>query len=255
MLFTNSTFIGIDPTAGKKPFAYVALDGNLRLLAIGQGEMDEVLAFVAGQREATVAVCAPRRPNQGVMKNPEVREQLSPQPRPGRWRNFRLAEYIIRQHNIHIPQTASQAEMCPRWMQMGFAVYQRLESLGYQTYPTEDGKHRCLEVYPHASYTVLLGVIPFHKHSLEGRLQRQLVMYESKINVSDPIRLFEEITRHRLLQGILLDDDLCYPGELDAMVAAYTAWLAKTDPEQVTAIGDPVEGQIILPIKELKPRY
>jgi hypothetical protein len=255
MLFTNTTFIGIDPTAGKKPFAYVALDRNLRLLALGQGEIDEVLAFVAGQREATVAVCAPRRPNQGVMKKPEVRENLSPPPRPGRWTNFRLAEYIIRQHNIHIPQTASQAEKCPRWMQMGFTLYQRLASLGYQTYPTDDGKHQSLEVYPHASYTVLLGVPPFHKHSLEGRLQRQLIMHESNVNVADPIRLFEEITRHRLLQGILLDDDLCSPGELDAMVAAYTAWLAKTDPDQVISIGNPEEGQITLPINALKQHY
>jgi hypothetical protein len=255
MLFTNTTFIGIDPTAGKKPFAYVALDGNLRLLALGHGGMDEVLAFVAGQREATVAVCAPRRPNQGIMKNPEVRERLSPPPRPGRWTNFRLAEYIIRQHNIHMPQTASQVEKCPRWMQMGFTLFQRLESLGYQAYPKEDGQRQSLEVYPHACYTVLLGVTPFHKHSLEGRLQRQLIMYESNINVADPIRLFEEITRHRLLQGILLDDDLCSPGELDAMVAAYTAWLAITDAERVSLIGDPGEGQITLPIGDLKPRY
>ena len=140
-------------------------------------------------------------------------------------------------------------------MQMGFSLYQRLEALGYQTYPTDDGKHQSLEVYPHACFTALLGVTPFHKHSLEGRLQRQLILYESKINVSDPIRLFEEITRHRLLQGILMDEDLCYPGELDAMVAAYTAWMVKSDPEHVMSIGDPIEGQITLPVSELRSRY
>jgi hypothetical protein len=39
------------------------------------------------------------------------------------------------------------------------------------------------------------------------------------------------------------------------MVAAHTAWLAKKDPDQVISIGDPEEGQITLPINDLKPRY
>ena len=52
MLFTHTTFIGIDPTAGVRPFTYTALNNKLELLALGQGNMDEVLAFVAGQRGA-----------------------------------------------------------------------------------------------------------------------------------------------------------------------------------------------------------
>src|SRR3990170_3933431 len=103
MFSTNNSFIGIDPTAGQRPFTYAAIDHELHLLAIGQGDMDEVLAFVAGQRYALVAVSAPRRPNQGAMERPEVRERLSPRPRPGRWTNFRLVEYLLRQHNITIP--------------------------------------------------------------------------------------------------------------------------------------------------------
>ena len=59
MLFTHTTFIGIDPTAGVRPFTYTALNNELELLALGQGNMDEVLAFVAGQREAIVAVTSP----------------------------------------------------------------------------------------------------------------------------------------------------------------------------------------------------
>jgi len=74
MLFSNTSFIGIDPTAGQRPFAYAALDHELCLLALGQGDIEEVLAFVAGQRSARVGVCAPRRPNQGLMDQPEVRE-------------------------------------------------------------------------------------------------------------------------------------------------------------------------------------
>jgi hypothetical protein len=255
MFFVDTTFVGIDPTAGERPFVYAALDHELEMLALGQGSIDDVLAFAAGQSRALVAVCAPRQPNQGMMARAEVRNRLSPPPNPGRWANFRMADYLLRQHNIRIPQTPARLEDCPNWMRMGFILFRRLEELGYRQYP-EDGTERLyLEVYPHASYVVLLGGVPFPKHSLEGRLQRQLVVYEQGINVPDPMRIFEEITRHRLLNGILPLDDLYTPGELDALVAAYTAWLAASQPEAVALLGDAEEGQIVLPVAELKSSY
>ena len=255
MFYTNTTYIGIDPTAGVKPFTYAAMDHDLQLLALGQGQMDEVLAFVAGQRAALVAVCAPQRPNTGLMEQAVVREQLSPPPRPGRWVNFRLAEYQLRQRNISIPQTAQEEQDCPNWMQMGFTLFRRLESLDYESYPCEELPRQCLEVYPHACYTILLGHIPFPKHSLEGRLQRQLILHEYQVGVPDPMRIFEEITRHRLIQGILPLETLHSPEELDALAAAYTAWFAGTKPNQVTLLGDAEEGYLVLPTAELKDRY
>lgn len=255
MFFERTTFLGIDPTAGRKPFVFAALDGDLRLLALGQGEMDEVLAFVAGQRQAVVAVCAPRQPNLRFMQKDEVRQQLIPPPKPGRWTNFRVAEYLLRQHNISSPRTPSREKDCPKWMRMGFTLFKRVEGLGYRTYPAEEGQHISLEVYPHASFTTMLGLVPFPKYTLEGRLQRQMALHEHKVNVSDPMRFFEEITRHRLLKGVLPDESIYSPGELDALVAAYTAWNAVLHPEQVTCLGHPEEGQIVLPVNELKKRY
>ena len=255
MLFSETVFIGVDPTAGKRPMAYSALDENLRMLALGKGDMDEVLAFIAGQHQAFVAVCAPRRPGTGLMERPEVREQLSPPPRPGRWRSYRLAEYQLRQRHISTYQTPATAEKCPKWMQVGFTLYRRLEGLGFQSFPAGDSRLQVLEVYPHACYTVLLGSIPFQKSTLEGRLQRQLVLYERGINVPDPMRFFEEVTRHRILKGILPDEDLYTTAELDALVAAYTARIAATHPDQITLLGHAEESQIVLPSPELKSRY
>jgi hypothetical protein len=255
ILYTETTFIGIDPTAGQRPFVYAALNSDLRLLALGHGEMNDVLAFAAGQRQAVVAVCAPRQPNLGIMEQTEVRQQFSPPPRPGRWTNFRAAEYALRQHNIAAPRTPASADQAPNWMQVGFTLFHRLEGLGYQEFPTSDANHQTLEVYPHACYTVLLGQAPFPKYTLEGRIQRQLCLYERKLGVPDPMRFFEEITRHRLLNGILPLDELLTPGELDALVAAYTACVASTDPEKVTSLGHPKEGQVYLPIERLKSRY
>ncbi len=254
MLFANLTFIGIDPTAGQRPFSYAALDGDLQMLALGQGDLDDILAFVAGQRQAYVAVNAPVRPNQGLLANPQVRQSLNPPPRPGRWLDFRVAEYLLRQHNIVIPQTSADEQDCPNWMQMGFKLYRRLEALDYLPYRAEEARRQYLEIYPHASFTMLLEVLPFPKHTLEGRIQRQLILYALNINVPDAWLFFEEITRHRLLKGILPADELYSPGELDALVAAYTAWLAANQPDQVCLVGDAREGQIVLP-GELKPRY
>jgi hypothetical protein len=39
------------------------------------------------------------------------------------------------------------------------------------------------------------------------------------------------------------------------MVAAYTAWLAGNEPENISFIGDPREGEIALPAAEILSRY
>ncbi|HBY08861.1 MAG TPA: hypothetical protein DEH22_14190 [Chloroflexi bacterium] len=255
MLFNETTFIGIDPTAGKQPMAYAALDRDLNPLALGEGDLDAVTAYVGGQQAAFVAVNAPRRPNQGLLKRPEIRDALHPVPRPGRWEGFRVAEYQLYQHNIRTPRTRAQKDKCPAWMQVGFDLYKRLESLDYKPYPQSDSSRQWLEVYPHAAFSVLLGCQPFPKNTFEGRVQRQLLLHNQGLQVPDPMRIFEEITRYRLLQGILPLDGLYTARELDALVAAFTAWVAATTPEAITRLGRPEEGEIILPGAELQSKY
>jgi len=255
MFFTGSTFVGIDPTAGRKPFVYAALDANLRLGALGHGTMEEVLAFTGGQPQAMVAVCAPRRPNQRLMERTEVRDRLNPPPRPGRWTSFRLVEYLLRQHNISCYKTPHEVKLCPNWMQMGFQLYRRLEQMGYQPYPAEKAGLQWLEVYPHASFCTLLGHIPLPKNTLEGRIQRQLVLHKHKLGVPDPMDLIKGLTAQHVLQGTLPTNHLYSQGELDALVAAYTAWQATNHPKQVSLLGDASEGIVVLPVGELKRTY
>lgn len=254
-MFANQTvYIGIDPTSGVRPMTYAALDEDLNLLALQQADMDTVLAFIGGQQQALVAVSAPRRPNQGVIRQPEVRARLSPPPRPGRWDDFRLVEYQLRRHHISCPKTPAQEEACPTWMQRGFLLYHRLEGLGCLPYPGQ-GALQWVEVYPHACYCVLLGQVPFPKNTFEGRLQRQLILYERGLDIPDGMEVFEEMTRHHLLKGVLPLTGLYSPAELDALVAAYTACLAARRPEQTHLLGDGSEGQVLLPVNELKSRY
>jgi hypothetical protein len=255
MLFSQATYLGIDPTSSGRPITYAALDGQLEILALGQGDLEQVLSFVAGQQAAWVAVCSPRGPNRGLMLREEVREQLSPRPRPGRWQDYRLAEYQLRQLNITSPRTTADEARCPGWMRTGFFVYQRLEQLGYRPYDPDQAGNQSLEAYPHACFTALLGRIPLPKQSLEGRLQRQLILHEIGLHIPDPMLLFEEVTRYRLMHGVLPTESIYSPQELDALVAAYTAWSAATKPGQVTLLGDAEEGLLVLPVAELKGRY
>jgi hypothetical protein len=255
MLFTKSTFLGIDPTAGEKPFSYAAIDKDLGLLALGHGGMEDILAFVAGQEKSYTAICAPRRLNCGLMSQAEIRQRLSPQPNPGRWLDFRLADYLLRCRNIHVPRTPSIDIQCPNWMRVGFSLYSRLEGLGYKKYLDDTADRQLLEVYPYASYAVMIGVLPLNKYTFEGRLQRHLALFEHGLNVKDPMRIFEEITRHKLLKGILPMDQIYTSGELDALVAAYTAWCAATKPHEVTLIGDEDEGQVVIPEINIKNKY
>ncbi len=260
-MMTNQTFfpsplyIGIDVTAGKKFFTLAALDPNRTIQHLIQTNMDEVLAFIQGQQKCSVAICAPYQPNQGMMNDENIRRNLIPPPAPARWRNYRLAEYILRSHRIPLTPTARDEKDCPRWIQKGFLFYKRLLQSGFQAYPAEKADLQFMEVYPHAAFAVLLGHNPLPKNTLEGRLQRQLLLHELDINVPDPMRFFEEITRHKLLIGNFPYEWVLNFAELDALVAAYCAWLAINHPTKVSLIGNAEEGQILIPAVELKARY
>jgi hypothetical protein len=255
MLFKDSLFIGVDPSSGENALTYAALDRELNLIAVSEGDLGEVAAFAGGQIRAYVGVNAPRRTNQGLMTNDDVRDQLNPQPSPGRWMAFRVAEYELFQKNIRIPKTAPEASQCPGWMQTGFSFYKRLEDQGFKDFPADDHPQQILEIYPHAAYTVLIEKIPFLKRTLEGRLQRQLILHSLSVAVPDPMKIFEEITRYKIMQGQLPLEGLYSVEELDALMAAYVAWKAAREPAGVTRVGNPKEGEIILPGTDIKTKY
>lgn len=255
MLFKDTVFIGIDPPSSEKSLTYAALDQDLNLIALSQADISAVSAFAGGQKAAFVAVNAPRRLNQGLMKRESIRNALSPQPNPGRWTAFRLAEYMLFQKNIRIPNTPSDLDSCPGWIRNGFTLYRNLKEFGYQDFPLEKQEKQMLEVYPHAAFTVLLKRVPFLKKTLEGRLQRQLLLHSLSVDVPDPMRIFEEFTRYKILRGQLPLEGLFSVEQLESLIAAYTAWKAAVEPDEITRVGNPKEGEIILPSTDLKLKY
>jgi hypothetical protein len=253
MLYDTPIFVGVDPSGGRKPFTYAALNAQARLLTLADGELEDVLAFLGGQQQALVAICAPPRPNIGLVR--ENRQSLPLLHQPGRAQEMRLAEYRLRECGINIAATPARPEYGPAWMQDGFACFRRLAEMGYQPYTLEKPAHAFFETNAQACFTVLLGCQPLARASLEGHLQRQLILYEQGLSIRDPMEFFEELTRHKLLKGQLPLEMLYTPERLDALAAAHTAWLLATKPAQTLQIGDPEEGQITLPVSELKARY
>ncbi|NWF62699.1 MAG: DUF429 domain-containing protein [Chloroflexi bacterium] len=252
MFFTDSVFVGIDPTSSHRSFTFAALDKGLNLLALGDGELDEVAAFLAGQFAALAAINAPSAPNRGLVreKKKELFKSLQ-----SRAIGFRLADFELRERGIAVSGAPGTVRACPAWMQAGFTLYRKLEKMGFKKYPAANETFQLMETHPHAAFCVLLETPPLSKSSIEGKIQRQLLLYEAGVRINDPMDFFEEITRHKMLKGVWPTELLYQPEQLDAMIAAYTAWLAFYKPEKISTLGDAREGQIVLPASALKEKY
>lgn len=243
---TPDAYIGIDLASSRSKITWVSLDGHLQPEAVRSGDLDEALAFVGQYAAAAVGVHAPRRLNQGIVTDPDRRAQLALPIRPGRPGEMRVAEYALRLRKLPVYRTPAQPDKAKPWMAAGFSLYRHLE---------QGDQFRVLEVLPEVCFWVWLGKRPLPRGSLEGRLQRQLILYEMGVDIADPMLFFQEITRHRVYQGTLPLDDLYSPNELHALAAAFTAWLAARHPERVSFVGDKGEGEIAVPVAALKNSY
>ena len=252
MSIAQISFIGIDPAIRNQEITYVAINDSLHPINNGAGDLEEVLAFVAGQGLAVVGVNAPPRLNQGIMTDPERRARFDFPPRRGRIGDLRVAEYELLRRGFPASRTPSLAEKTKPWVREGFSLYERLGALGFQPFVAGKEERQVLEVSPEACFWVWLDKEPLTQDTLGGRLQRQMVLYELGMEIPDPMLIFEEVTRHGILQGKLLEDDLCSSSELLALAVAYTVWVAVNRPQEVSFLGDEDEGHIVVPVKSLR---
>ena len=253
MFASQATYIGIDPTAGRGMLAYAAIDSTGHVMARTQDTFENVLAFLGGQAQAVVAISAAARPSQGLLAQEDVRQRFSPPPSSA-WVRYRVVEYQLHQHNIDTSRTPSREIDASKAARLGFELHRRIASLGYHPFGGES-RLQCLEVQANTCFYVWAGMKPLPRNILEGRLQRQLILYETRLRIPDPMDFFEEITRYRLRQGILPIENIYKPAVLDALAAALTAWMVVERPEEVHWLGDPQEGVLAVPVKELKEKY
>lgn len=124
-----------------------------------------------------------------------------------------------------------------------FSTFRKqLARLKFHPYPAEEAARSWFKTDADAAYGAVLEKKPFSGRSLEGRIQRALVLHEEGVQVGDPMQFFEEITRFKIMQGDLPMQGVYASKELDALMAAYVAWLTQHRPHQVN-----LKGEMVLP--------
>ena len=121
----------------------------------------------------------------------------------------------------------------------------QMTQAGFQSFSKKENPKHWFETSAQDCYHQWVGQNPLPRRSLEGRLQRALALFEQGLRIEDPMDIFEEITRYKLIKGIFRLDNIFSSKELDALAAAYLAWQSVNRPERVVAAGE-----FVLPAQE-----
>lgn len=124
-------------------------------------------------------------------------------------------------------------------------VRARLLKAGFKPFSRKSFPRQLIETSVQDCFRAWSGHRLLARRALEGRLQRSAVLYEQGLQITDPVDIFEEITRYKLVQGILPLDRLPSSKELDALAAAYLAWMSLNRPGQIVP-----QGEYVLPAEE-----
>jgi hypothetical protein len=248
MLFTPQAYIGIDPSRGGKAVSYAALDQDLTPVAQGKGSLKEVFAFLSSLQQAVVGVVGPSALNQNIMVDPNRRTALLVPLSRGRPGDMRVAEYLLKQRGLPVYRTPSEEEKLPGWMAASIELNQKLAQLGFEPHEgaTAEGNQR-LEVIPEVCFQAWITGEILPQNSTFGRLQRQLTLYDMGLNIRDPMTLFQEITRHKVLHGQIPEGMIYSTAQIQCLAAAFLAWQAKNEPRKVAGEGVNGEGFISFP--------
>lgn len=112
-------------------------------------------------------------------------------------------------------------------------------------FASQDSPRRWMETDVQQWLLALSENLLLSRRTLEGRIQRALILYDEGLQISDPMDFFEEITRHKLMQGVLPLENVYTARQLDVLLAAYVAWMTVNRPRQVH-----LQDGLILPAQE-----
>ena len=246
--FESPIYVGVTIITSKKPaIHYALLNSHLNLITSGFASIKDMLDTILAYPYAIITVNAPSGPNQGLMADPFFRQRIKPKPLKGRYQKLRYAEYQLSLSGISVPFTPADPEEATNWMKLGFDLYDLMLDEGILPYPADNASRLWMETSVEAAYQLSLGHKLYTRTTLEGQLQRQLHLLQLNLPVMDPMVLFEEVTRFRILTGSLNLSALHPLPLLDSIMAAYVAWLVDKRPNRIHAYGAEDEGLIYLP--------
>ena len=120
-------------------------------------------------------------------------------------------------------------------------LQEKIGQIGFRHYSQKNSSRLWMESRAEECYKVFQsGLLP--RWTLEGRIQRGLILYDEGLLIHDPMDFFEEITRHKIIQGTLPVENLFSPKQLDALMLAYVSWMAGNPAEKVM-----IRDQVMLP--------
>jgi hypothetical protein len=240
-------FIGIELSGSRRGFTCAVLSSGLRIEFLGAVTPIEWQTIVGNAKLVVAAVDSPLTMNAGFMGDPECRAQLKVTNQSVRSREQRVCEYVLSERSVACSKSPYDVSKFSLSLQRSLKFAAELGMMGFHFFPTGGATWQMFETHADAACGSLLGVKPFPLTSLEGRIQRQLLLQSKGVNVPDAMEFFEEVTRHRLLSGTLPDSKILAPAALNALIAAYTAWNAANHPGAYEVVGEPEEGIILLP--------
>ena len=119
----------------------------------------------------------------------------------------------------------------------------QISEVGLKAFSKQEYPKQWLETNAQDCYREWIGQSPLPRRSFEGRLQRALTLYEQGVRLEDPMEIFEEITRYKLLRGIFRLENIYSSRELDALASAYLGWMSFNRPKQIV-----VKDELVLPV-------
>lgn len=241
-------FFGIDLGSTRGSLTCAILDDSRRVQFKGEITMADLVTRLSDSQVVIAAITSPISLNEGIMTDPDRRGQLAAPPPQNRYTSLRLCEYELLLRGFTATRTPARLEECSPSLQRALRFSSELAAIGFQRWPAPGVERQLMEIHPDSAYAELLGTKLQSQKTIEGRIQRQLILQEEHLNVRDPMIFFEEITRHKMLTGQMPDGIIYTPSQLNALVAAYTAWSAYSNPTTITMLGDVNEGRIIFPL-------
>lgn len=234
----NKIFFGIDVHLSR--FTTACLDAELRIHFVEDFTMGELIERIISVSPNIIGVDAPMGLNIGLMDDEQYRRKLGL--KSDKHHNKKVSEYELTKRGIFLypsPKTRDEITGWKSWMGTGFQLYEELKKLGYWAVNTKKLSEKVVvEVFPHSSFTTLAGRLLENKSTDTGIKERTQILED--IGISG---ISEYLTGSKHIIG----------DRLDSLVAAYTAYSVWK--EQAYFIGEPDEGVIALPVKELKDRY
>lgn len=187
---SNSAFVGVHLSYGRKPLTLALLDDDLDLITRTNRDIKDISEVLSELDPATICVTANSKPKSAKSVNTNA------------------------------------------------MFYEQLENLSFRPYLAQNETRQWIKADADEAFSALLQKKLLSRRTLEGRIQRALVLYDRGLQIRDPMEFFEEITRYKLIQGILPLEILYTPKELDALVAAYVAWMTVNRPGQIERLPD-----------------